>query len=177
MCHTRGEERFHRRRCVLKSKLIGIAQLVLLLSGSFASAEAHDPPDFEAAFDRLKGLVGTWQVEERDTEVSYSLTGNGSALVEVFGRMASVYHMDGQDLRVTHYCGADNQPRMKAVSYDPAKGTLSFDFLDITNLSAPDAYHTRQIEIVFEDEDHIEIRFNGIEAGEEVPVTRTLRRK
>ncbi len=165
---------------MLKSKLIGIAQLVLLLSGGFASAEAHDTPDFEAAFDRLKGLVGTWQVEGRDTEVSYSLTGNGSALVEVFESargMASVYHMDGQDLLVTHYCGADNQPRMKAVSYDPAKGTLSFDFLDITNLSAPDAYHTRQIEIVFEDEDHIEIRFNGIEAGEEVPVTQPLRRK
>jgi hypothetical protein len=47
------------------------------------------------------------------------LTGNGSALVEslIMGgvpTMTTVYHLDEADLRMTHYCGAKNQPRLKA---------------------------------------------------------------
>ena len=145
------------------------------------TAEAA-PPDqkdtFESAFERLKGLAGTWQKADGDDEVRYYLTGSGSAVVEVFeNSMSSVYHMDGDDLLVTHYCGANNQPRMKAVDYDPESGTLKFDFVDVTNVADPDEYYTREVEIVFQDESHVEVRFNGLRAGQEFPVVQPLRRK
>lgn len=146
-----------------------------------AVAASAAPPDtgagFQAAFERLKSLSGTWRYVEREDVVRYYLTGNGSAVVEVFKNMSSVYHMDGEDLMVTHYCGANNQPRMKAVDYDPESGRLKFDFVDVTNVADPEEYYTREVEILFGDADHLEVRFNGLEAGEEFPVAIPLERK
>jgi hypothetical protein len=137
--------------------------------------------DYEAAFARLKTLVGTWDVEGGNSErVDYYLTGKDSALVERFGGgrgMATVYHMDGDDIMLTHYCSAKNQPRMRSSRYDAENGILKFDFVDVTNLSKPTAYHTRELEIVFQDEDHIQLKFNGLHEGEEVPVTQSLTRR
>ncbi len=80
------------------SILVGVA-----VSGMLPAP--HDQPDFEAAFEQLKTLVGEWEGEEQI--VSYYLTGNGSALVEDLYRgsrhpsvgFTSVYHMDGDSLR------------------------------------------------------------------------------
>ena len=82
-----------------------------------------------AAFDRLKTLKGEWKHEGEGCDptgekepgwdrVQYKVTGAGSALVEVSGpgtkmEMLSVYHLDGDDLKMTHYCPAQNQPRLK----------------------------------------------------------------
>jgi len=60
---------------------------------------------------------------------SYYITGNNSAVVENLTtggtpNMTSVYHLDGADLRMTHYCGAGNQPRLKAERIDAAPGSL-----------------------------------------------------
>ena len=162
-----------------KATKSGFLMLALLFAVASLRAEADHP---RAAFERLKSLVGTWAVEGSDSEVTYVLTGRGTAVMEMFrresGGMASVYHMDGNELRLTHYCGAGNQPRLRANSYDPKKGVLEFlDFVDITNLSAPDAYYTREITVVFKDEGHVEITFTGLDHGEEVPAVYSLIRK
>jgi hypothetical protein len=158
-----------------------VALVSILFGGaSIGLAAEHDNGSYAAAFERLKSLVGTWEYESRDgetREVVYSLTGEGSALIERFRDMSSVYHMDGDDLRVTHYCGVKNQPRMRAVAYEPAKGVLQFDFVDVTNVSDPDAYYTRQVRISFFDHDHAEVYFDGLKKGEASPVTIDLRRK
>ena len=81
----------------------------------------------KAAFAKLKTLKGTWnnKVSEAehheagaDSKIIYRLTGAGSALVETDfpdsdHEMVSVYHLDGEDLRLTHYCAMGNQPRLK----------------------------------------------------------------
>ncbi len=90
--------------------------------------------------------------------------------------MTSVYHMDNGALRLTHYCNAGNQPRMKAAAYDPSTGRIKFDFIDITNLPEPTAYHTRELEIVIQDLDHIELRFNGRKDGMAIPSVLSLTR-
>ncbi len=140
-----------------------------------------EPGDLEAAFERLKTLVGTWDEEgEYGRVVEYHLTGRGSALIEEFigdPPMASVYHLDGPDLRLTHYCNAGNQPRMRVASYDPDTGTLGFEFVDVTNLSAPNAYHTRDLTIRFVDDDHVVLSFVGLRNGEQVPGDVSLRRR
>ena len=52
------------------SILVGVA-----VSGMLSAP--YDQPDFEAAFEQLKTLVGEWEGEEQI--LSYYLTGNGSA--------------------------------------------------------------------------------------------------
>ena len=147
------------------------------LPGS-ADVLAIDPVGYHAAFERLKRLEGVWEEAEYGRIVEYHLTGKGSALIEEFvgdPPMASVYHLDGEDLRLTHYCNAGNQPRMKAAHYDGS--LLRFAFEDVTNLSAPNAYHTRTLDIDFQDDDRVVLSFVGLKDGREIATTHTLTRR
>ena len=79
-------------------------------------------------FDRLKSLEGTWTGRSGwdegadkgagEVTVIYKVTAAGSAVQETLfpgtpHEMVTMYHMDGADLMLTHYCAAGNQPRMK----------------------------------------------------------------
>src|SRR5713226_1230416 len=102
------------------------------------------------ALEQLKLLAGDWEGTAEWTgartstgpmNAAYYVTGNGSALVENLIAegapvMTSVYHLDRPDLRVTHCCGAQNQPRLKAGRIDLDHGMIDFGFVDITNLRA-----------------------------------------
>ena len=95
---------------------------------------------------------------------TYYLTGNSSAVVENLTMggmrtMTSVYHLDGPDLRMTHYCAEQNQPRLKATRIDLAHGIVDFSFVDVTNLSSLDAPHVHGLEMRFGDADHITLTF------------------
>lgn len=145
-----------------------------------AAATAASPPAGEA-LSRLQKLAGTWAGSYRWTgarsdagklTARYSLTGNGSAVVEdlIMGSsevpsMTSVYHLDGSDLRMTHYCAAQNQPRLRAREIDLGRGRLSFAFVDATNLSSPDAAHVSGLEMRLIDADHVELTFLFVGAG------------
>jgi hypothetical protein len=125
------------------------------------------------ALEKLRALTGDWEgtfewTGARDgsgvMNASYSLTGNRSAVVENLisngtTAMTSIYHLDGSDLRVTHYCAAQNQPRLRASHIDIAQGTMDFAFVDITNLRAPDAPHVAGIELRWLTADHINLTF------------------
>ena len=126
-----------------------------------------------AALAQLRGLAGEWEGSFQGTgartatgriSATYSETGNGSAVVENLAvdgvpSMMSVYHLDSGDLRMTHYCAAQNQPRLKARQIDIAKGILDFEFLDATNLSSPDAPHVYGLEMRLLNADHITLAF------------------
>lgn len=134
-----------------------MALWALLLA--LVSTEPNAPGTSQAAgaggFKRLEQLVGEWQgtyawsgarTDTGPVKASYHLTGNGSALVEELimngvPAMTSVYHMDGDELRMTHYCAAHNQPRLRAHTIDLERWQIEFAFVDITNLPAPDAPH------------------------------------
>jgi len=133
---------------VLSASLVATA-----LGAGDEKGEAAPPPapvTAEAAFDRLKTMVGEWKntsdlcdpslagVEGAD-RVRYKLTGGGSALVEVSApdtraEMISVYHLDGEDLRMTHYCSVKNQPRLKLDRAASKPDRLVFAFDGGTNL-------------------------------------------
>lgn len=110
------------------------------------------------AFDKMKTLVGKWEgtmgdgAQAMPATVEYKLTGGGSALVETLGpgspyEMVSVYHMDGDSLVMTHYCGAGNQPFMK---FKPGKdaNTLFFDFVSGMNMK-PGDMHMHSVTFTF----------------------------
>ncbi len=143
------------------------------------------------AFEQLKKLVGDWKGTYEWTgartgggslDVAYSLTGNGSALVEDLIQegvrtMTSLYHLDGPDLRLTHYCGAQNQPRLKAERVDVTHGEIDFAFVDATNLCSPDAPHVYGLELRLLDPSHIRLTFlfrsGDAESREQIELTRT----
>ncbi len=108
----------------------------VLASASLVSASenAAPPPDHQAAFERLKALVGLWKghhttADGPEMSVEYGLTGNGTALTErLFAgtshEMLSVYFMERGELVLTHYCAMGNQPRMKLVSRQGRRAAL-----------------------------------------------------
>jgi len=67
-----------------------------------------------------------------------------------------MYHLDGDDLVLTHYCAGGNQPEMRLDQAKSTKSKLVFDFVGGTNLDpAVDGHiHSAQIEVV--DDDHLE---------------------
>jgi hypothetical protein len=137
------------------------------------------------AFDKLRGLSGDWEgtvawAGKSASEVSahYYVTGNGSAVVEDLSNgMTSVYHLDGTDLRATHYCAAQNQPRLRAAFFGPDNNDIRFSFVDITNLRSPSAGHVSGLEIRFLESDHINITFQFTSEGKDALELVDLRRK
>jgi hypothetical protein len=147
--------------------------VVVLLCASATSAAAAQNESAAAALAQLRALAGNWAGSYEWSgarngggalNATYYVTGNGSAIVEdlIMGgvpMMTSVYHLDGADLRMTHYCAAQNQPRLKASRIDNAQGILDFSFVDATNLSSPDAPHVYGLEMRRLDDDHITLTF------------------
>ncbi len=117
-----------------------ILMAVLCASVALAESDAHK------TFDMLKGMEGNWvgkNSQGQPLEVTFRMTAGGSALMsESHGKgpenMITMFHMDGDRLVMTHYCGAGNQPRMKVISSD-AK-SVSFEFFDGTNIGPGDGH-------------------------------------
>ncbi len=167
------------------------AAVLVLAAPVFAVPGEAVPSPAAAALARLAMLTGEWEGTAEWTggrtsrgpmNARYYPTGNGSAVVEnliVDGvpLMTTVYHTDGPDLRMTHYCGARNQPRLKASRIDLAGGAIDFSFVDATNLSTPDAGHVTGLEVRFGDDDHVTLTFlfegGGKPARERVSLQRT----
>lgn len=110
------------------------------------------PSAAQAQLDRLKSLAGTWKgsgghsgsKETMEAVVSYRVTAGGSAVVETIGpgtphEMMTVYHLDGDQLLLTHYCAARNQPTMRMVP-SGAEDVLAFDFLRGSNMKPEDMH-------------------------------------
>jgi hypothetical protein len=146
------------------------------------------------AFGKLKSLVGDWEGTYEWTgartapgsmNAMYYTTGNSSALVENLimegvPTMTSVYHLDGADLRMTHYCAAQNQPRLKAKRIDLVHGAIDFGFVDVTNLRSPEAAHVHGLEMRLIDSNHITVTFlfqSGVKESRERIALKRVERK
>src|SRR5438477_13104555 len=84
-----------------------------------AAALAADKTKSEEAFERLTSLQGEWkgQIDGVNTTLIYTLTANGSALMEQCRsekglEMITIFTIDGDHLIATHYCSPKNQPQM-----------------------------------------------------------------
>lgn len=131
---------------------------------------------------RLKALAGAWQGSDEDKdgkpdgEVFYRVISNGSAVAEFLApgeahEMVSMYHMDNDDLVMTHYCSAGNQPRMKARAASPGAKELTFEFRDATNLKTPNDMHISGLVLTFVDDDHVVASWRGKANGKEMDHT------
>jgi hypothetical protein len=147
----------------------------LAASAAGLSSRADDGPATITARDalaRLKSLAGTWTgtAGGGPATVRYRLTGGGSAVVEELfpgteHEMMSVYHLDGDDLRMTHYCAAGNQPRMKLDRAASSPGALVFAFDGGSNLDPAKDAHMHEGRLVLLDAKHIEAHWTGWNDG------------
>jgi hypothetical protein len=64
-----------------------------------------------------------------------------------------MFHMDGDRLLMTHYCGAGNQPRMAATASPDGK-TITFTFVDATNLISSQPGHMERMVVTMIDANH-----------------------
>jgi hypothetical protein len=137
----------------------------------------------QRSFATLKTLGGAWEGKNsqgQTLKVVFRETAGGSALLsEIQGHghenMVSMIHMDGDRVLMTHYCGAGNQPRMKA-TLSPDGKSVSFDFVDATNLAAPDAGHMNHVVFSMPDGDHHTEEWTYVDHGKEMKEVFTLQR-
>src|SRR6201984_3010022 len=130
------------------------AAVAFLLTTVTAFAQS----DAQKTFDRLKSLDGTWEakVNNNPVKVVFRTTSGGSAVLsEITGEenMITMFHMDNNRVLATHYCGAGNQPRMQA-SMSPDGKTITFTFVDATNLATRKSGHMNTLVITMPDADH-----------------------
>jgi hypothetical protein len=108
-------------------------------------------------------------------QVSYKLTAVGSALMseiqsEMHGKsedMISMIHFDNGRLLLTHYCAAGNQPRMQAKASADGK-TITFDFVDATNLASSETGHMQRVIFTFVDASHHSEEWHFAVGGTEI---------
>jgi hypothetical protein len=117
-----------------------------------------------AAFEKMKSLAGHWEgTAPGDAKLTADIevTSGGNSVLEKFQvieggkpmNMITMYFVDGDTLKMTHYCHAGNQPTM-AATYDAATGTITFDFVGATNLK-PDDLHMHHAVFKLVDANHL----------------------
>jgi hypothetical protein len=135
---------------------------------------AQTPSPAKQGLDKLKALEGEWiDVDgvfgtKGAVAVTYKVTGGGNTVIETFpvntsGEMVTVYHMDGKDLLLTHYCAGGTQPRMRSKGLDG--NALAFDFDGGTNIDPASTSHMHSARIEFLSANEVRATWNNWSKG------------
>lgn len=177
-----------------------LASLVAALESAHADdkAAAKGVLDAKAAFAQMKTLAGTWKCQisdqhqapdkdkgenhPREATVVYKVTGAGSALVETQfpgtdHEMVSVYHLDRNELKMTHYCAMGNQPKVKLDRVRSTPTHLIFVFDGGTNLDPQKDMHIHGLEVTFHDDGKVTSAWDGYSQGKKAGTTSFLMTK
>jgi len=155
--------------------------LVLMAVAAAGLAASKSQPEF----DKIKSLAGDWQGKASDgnpVHINYKVVSGGTAVMESIEagaepQMVTLYYLDGDHLMMTHYCMANNQPRMRADASTSTPDAIKFTFVDATNLSSPDAGHMHAHSIIWKDAEHVTQQWTWRQKGEEKVETFELQRK
>ena len=146
------------------------------------TTQAADLPN--TSLTPLRFLVGEWKGTDADGKAhksAFTLSSGGTTLTEVLTPpdsppMTTMYYSDGEQLMLTHYCSLDNQPRMCAAAVKDGDKTITFSFVDATNLKNPTDVHMHQLAIDVKDHDHFTQTWTLSKAGKDVPKVFTFER-
>lgn len=136
--------------------------LIVFFAFFLATSQMHAKENSASKFGKIKSLAGEWKGTRGDGKavtIVYEVISNGSTVMERMmpedePNMVTMYHLDGDDLLMTHYCAVNNQPRMKSVHSDETN-VVKFELKDITNLANESDGHMTKMAITFKDSDHI----------------------
>ena len=140
---------------------VSFAVLTVFLS---ASLSAQGPQPAAAAFERLKAMEGEWiDVSgafgaKGSVVATYKVTGAGHTVIETFPintpqEMTTVYHRDGSQMVLTHYCSGGTQSRMRA--RELTGEVLNFEFDGGTNMDPAKTSHMHSVRWEFVSKDEI----------------------
>lgn len=143
----------------MMKNLTRCSAVCILIALLIAQGFAGDPA---SKFEKLTSLAGTWKGTRGDGKsvtTIYEVVANRSVVMETLQTegepaMITMYHLDGDELMMTHYCSAGNQPRMKAKATE-AQNTIVFELMDITNLARATDGHMQKMQLTFKNEEHI----------------------
>ena len=113
--------------------------------------------------------------------VTYRLAAGGTSVMADMHMadedMVSMYYVDGDQLLMTHFCPSNNQPRMKAI-ISPDLNTVTFDFLDATNLPGPQTGHMHRAVFLFSaDPNHYSEEWTWKQEGKDHKMSYEMERK
>jgi hypothetical protein len=142
----------------------------------FWTVTAYASTDARALFDRIKSLEGQWRGRSTkgwvDTRSVKVIAAGSVVMVTSFEShpgetMATMFHLDGDRVLLTHYCVARNQPRLVATSYDAAAGKAVFEYLDGTGMASRDKGHMDKMIMTFDGSDRYRSRWTWFQDGTE----------
>jgi hypothetical protein len=121
----------------------------------------------QQAFKKLQSLEGEWRGTSRDGSkdiaLRYLVASKGSVVIEFYrhvykergmdDEMVTVYHPNGDDLMLTHYCTLGNQPKMIADLSGASLETLRFRYVSATNLTHHECLRMSGVNFQFHDKD------------------------
>jgi len=131
-------------------------------------ARTQEQTKSHAFFEQLSALVGDWEGVQDGVpiKVTYTLTGDGSALMEYMkpgdspaGAMITMFTIDGDHVIATHYCAAGNQPQMVTGIPGDLRRGVTFSLVRVTGMKTPDDFHNTGLTFVHDDKDHITQRW------------------
>lgn len=156
------------RRFIPLSLIAGAVALSLAFAGP-PDAKSADSDSTAAqaarAFEKMKSLAGVWEASMNDegqiVRETFELIADDTVVMhttEFVGNpkmtMVTMYHLDGDDLILKHYCVARNQPEMKATTIADDLSSITFTYTGGTNMKSRDEGHMDRAVFNFIDEQH-----------------------
>ena len=153
--------------------------IILLLTSVSAGSNSTANADASAArktFQRLFKLEGKWQGKSTKgwvETVTFKTIAAGSVITETSfdahpnESMMNMYVLDGERLMFTHYCVSKTQPRLVATSFDDGGNTITFTFLDGTNIPTRARGHMDKLVMRFKDDNHFSKQWTWYQDGKE----------
>jgi hypothetical protein len=154
---------------------LALCAITVLTGGGATRAEEKAAPANVQRFEALKTLAGDWVALGKDGKAtdkvisSIRVTSAGHTVQETLfpgsdHEMVTMYHLDGDDLVLTHYCSLGNQPRLRA---EPGTDVnkIAFKFVSSTNLKSPDDHHINGLTLSLDGRDHFKAEWVSCKDG------------
>ena len=151
--------------------------VLIALSTLAALSDEKAPSPGAARFEAIKKLAGNWVEIGKDGKPSekvissFRVTAGGTVVQETIfpgtdHEMVTMYHLDGPDLVLKHYCVLGNQPTMRAEAGTDAS-QIEFKCSGGTNLKSEAEQHMHQATLTIVDKDHFKARWIACKEGKE----------
>jgi hypothetical protein len=143
--------------------------------------------DAGSAFDFIATMAGEWERSGgghdhgKSKLTTFKVTAAGSSVLETIfpgesSEMLTVYHRDGDELLLTHYCALHNAPVLKFEKSDKP-GEIKFVFLGGTNFDPKTDMHVHEGTLRVKDADTVETTFVTFSDGKAGPPLRGIMKR
>jgi hypothetical protein len=164
-----------------------ILLVILLASLAFPAHSSPGATQAKAALEKLKSLAGDWEGKDNmdmPAKTNFKVMVSGTTVMETLSPtgmggedMVTLYTVDGDSIRIVHYCPTNNQPRMRATPGAGEIKELTFEFQGAGNLPDESVGHQHKLVLRFDDADHITESWTWRAKGKDTPMVVHFTRK